>query len=132
VDRDAGTPQVFVSPFSMPDRERRIVSKDGGTQPRWSPDGREIFFIGVDGILMGAPVHGGGTLTIGMPKRVLHRPYYSGFGLIERPDTYDVAPDGRFLMLKQQSRPEDGPQAATVVIVKNWLDELQRLVPVAR
>ena len=132
VDRDAGTPQVFVSPFSMPDRERRIVSKDGGTQPRWSPDGREIFFIGVDGILMGAPVHGGGTLTIGMPKRVLHRPYYSGFGLIERPDTYDVAPDGRFLMLKQQSRPEDGQQAATVVIVRNWLDELRRLVPVAR
>jgi hypothetical protein len=108
------------------------VSKDGGTQPRWSPDGREIFFIGPDGILMSAALLPGDTLGIGIPRRVLQRPYYNGFGLVERPDTYDVAPDGRFLMLKQESSSVARDLPATVVVVKNWLEELKRLVPLAR
>lgn len=127
-DRDA-PPQVFVSPMGNPDRERTIVSKDGGTQPRWSPDGREIFFIGADGILMSAAVHAGVTVAVGSPRRVLPRPYYNGLGLIERPDTYDVASDGRrFLMLKQLTEPNQPLEPATVVVVRNWAEEVRRLL----
>jgi serine/threonine-protein kinase len=130
VVRDTDSPpQVFVSPFSSPDRERTIVSKDGGTQPRWSPNGREIFFVGLDGILMSAPVRGDAPLSVGVPSRVLQRPYYNGFGLVERPDTYDVARDGqRFLMLKQFTNPNQPPEPATVVVVKNWTEEVRRLL----
>ena len=125
----ASAPQVFVSPFSNPDRERTIVSKDGGTQPRWSPDGREIFFIGSDGFLMSATVGAGATMSVGVPARVLARPYFNGFGLFERPDTYDVASDGRrFLMLKQLTDPNQPTKPATVVVVKNWAQEVRRLL----
>jgi hypothetical protein len=40
--------------------------------------------------------------------------------------TYDVAPDGeRFLVVKRGA----GAQSAEVILVQNWFDELQRLVP---
>ena len=42
---------------------------------------------------------------------------------------YDVAPDGRFLMTKDASSSND-EDPAQVVLIQNWLDELQRLVPV--
>ena len=130
VVRDTDSPpQVFVSPFSSPDRERTIVSKDGGTQPRWSPDGREIFFVGLDGILMSASVRSDTRMSVGVPSRVLQRPYYNALGLVERPDTYDVAPDGqRFLMLKQFTNPNQPPEPAKVVVVKNWAEEMRRLL----
>jgi serine/threonine-protein kinase len=130
VARNVGTPpQVFVSPFSHPDEGRSLVSKDGGTQPRWRSDGRELFFIGLDGILMSAPVRADATLRIGIPTRVLAQPYYNGFGLLERPGTYDVSPDGqRFLMLKQPADPNQRTESATVIVVKNWIEEVQRLL----
>lgn len=122
-------PHVFVSPFSTPERERTVVSKDGGTQPRWSPDGREIFFVGLDGILMSAPVRANARMSAGVPSRVLQRPYYNGLGLVERPDTYDVARDGqRFLMLKQFTNANQPPEPATVVVVKNWTEQVRRLL----
>jgi Tol biopolymer transport system component/tRNA A-37 threonylcarbamoyl transferase component Bud32 len=40
----ASEPQVFVIPFP-PTGERWQVSSDGGVQPRWSPDGDELFYL---------------------------------------------------------------------------------------
>jgi hypothetical protein len=88
-----------------------------------------IFFIGVDGTLMSAPVRTGGRMSVSVPSRVLQRPYYNGLGLVERPDTYDVAADRqRFLMLKQLTNPNQPQEPATVVVVKNWAEEVRRLL----
>jgi Tol biopolymer transport system component len=125
--------QVFVARLSSPDSERTLVSRDGGTHPLWSPDGREIFFIGPDGVLMSAPVDLGAAIRIGVPTRVLQRPYYTTASLIRPPGPYDVSADGqRFLMLKQVTNPSQAPEPATVVVVKNWTEELRRLVPAQR
>ena len=134
VVQDAGSaPQVFVSPFSNPESERTLVSRDGGAQPRWSPDGRELFFIGFDGTLMHAAVRSGAALSVGVPTRVLPRPYYNGFSLVERPASYDVSPDGRrFLMLKQVTSADEPSRPATIVVVKQWMEELRRLLPPPR
>ena len=68
---------------------------------------------------MSAPVRTDARMSVGVPSRVLQRPYYNGLGLVERPDTYDIAPDGRrFLMLKQFTNPNQQPEPATVVVVK--------------
>ncbi len=56
-------------------------------------------------------------------------PYY--FNRSER--TYDLDPDGqRFLMVKDAALTDDSstPTQSQIVLVENWLDELQRLVPV--
>jgi hypothetical protein len=41
------------------------------------------------------------------------------------PRTYDVAADGRFLMIE----PNESSRAASLILVKNWFEELKRLVP---
>ncbi|MEO8076655.1 MAG: hypothetical protein ABI818_10025, partial [Acidobacteriota bacterium] len=133
VEDSGSAPQVFVSPFFHPESERTLVSRDGGVQPRWSPDGRELFFIGFDGTLMHAAVRVGSALSVGVPTRLLPRPYYNGFSLVERPATYDVSPDGRrFLMLKQITSGAEPSRPATVIVVKQWMEELRRLVPPPR
>jgi hypothetical protein len=78
---------------------------------------------------MSASVRSDTRMSVGVPSRVLQRPYYNGLGLVERPDTYDVAPDGqRFLMLKQLTNPSQPPEPAKVVVVKNWAEEMRRLL----
>ena len=66
---------------------------------------------------------------MGTATRVLKRAYYGGLALLSRAGTYDVAPDGRFLMLKQAGDAGQPVEPATVIVVKNWLEELKRLVP---
>ena len=41
---------------------------------------------------------------------------------------FDVAPDGRFLMLKPSGRAAGAPQK-NIIVVQNWFEELKRLVP---
>jgi eukaryotic-like serine/threonine-protein kinase len=123
-------PEVFVSPFATPEQGRTVVSTAGGSQPRWARDGRELFFTAPDGALMSARIGTGPTFTAGTPVRVLRQRYYNSLGLLERPGTYDVSPDGqRFLVLKQGAGPDQPPAPATVVVVKNWIEDLRRLVP---
>ena len=130
---DAGSPpEVFVSPFADPAQGRTLVSTAGGSQPRWSRDGQELFYTALDGLLMSARIGGGPALAAGTPTPVLRRRYYNGLGLLVRPGTFDVAPDGRFLVLKQGDGPDQPAEPATVVVVKNWLEELRRVAPAAR
>jgi eukaryotic-like serine/threonine-protein kinase len=130
---ETGTPQIFVSAFANPDGARIQVTPSGGTEPRWSRDGRELFFIGLDGRLMTAPVSAGEMPAIGAPVAVLHQRYVGGPTLLSRAATFDVSPDGRrFVMLKQSGGDGQPPEPATVVVVKNWVAELQRTVPTQR
>jgi tRNA A-37 threonylcarbamoyl transferase component Bud32 len=125
--------EVFVSPLASPALGRTLVSTAGGSQPRWARDGRELFYTAVDGALMRVPIHPGTTFSAGTPTPLFARRYYNGLGLLERPGTYDVAPDGRrFLVLKQGDGPDQPATPATVVVVKNWADELRRLVSPSR
>ena len=51
VSNDSGRPEVFVQSFPE-GRGRTQVSTGGGTQVRWSADGKEIFYVAPDGRMM--------------------------------------------------------------------------------
>ena len=71
-------------------------------------------------------------ITIGPPAQVLTTAYYGAITVLSRTGTYDVAPDGkRFLMLKEADA-ANAPRSAQIVVVRNWREELSRLVPVQR
>ena len=56
--------------------------------------------------------------------------FCAGRGIASRGGTYDVSPDGqRFLMIKTTGDPGRLPEQPAVVVVKNWGEELKRLVP---
>ncbi len=131
VERDAGPPQVFVRPFPNVDGARVQVSVDGGTQPVWARNSRELFYLGRDGSVMSAAVAAGTRFSAATPQRVVPPGYFDGRGLTA-PRTYDVSPDGRFLMIKADSAGEGAAEPAAdprMIVVLNWSAELARVVP---
>jgi DNA-binding winged helix-turn-helix (wHTH) protein/Tol biopolymer transport system component len=89
----AGGGGVVVQPFPGPGG-RTQISEAGGAQPRWSRDGREIFYIAPNRTLMAVPF----DVTVGTAGRA--HPLFRT--RIVAPNLawfqYDVAPDGRFLI----------------------------------
>jgi hypothetical protein len=106
------------------------VSQNGGSEPQWSRDGRELFYL--EGNRMMAAGVRNDRQTPFEPARVLFdAPFFHfplrNFILTQR--SYDVAPDGRFLMLRAEQAAA-APAPSSIVVVQNWTEELKRLVPV--
>ncbi|HET7451167.1 MAG TPA: protein kinase, partial [Thermoanaerobaculia bacterium] len=120
---ESGRREIYVQRF--PDgAAREQVSVDGGGSPRWSPDGKEIFFVSLDGKMMAASFDSAGAI----PKISLPRPLFpvsrvqleEGYPGTQASD-WDVAPDGRFLMLLPVSEKD----ATVLTVVLNWAAGLE-------
>jgi serine/threonine-protein kinase len=111
-----GRREIFVTPFPSA-ATKHVVSHDGGSEPRWSRDGRELFFRG-PAALMSATVAPGPVFVAGTPRPLFP---LAGFRSARNRQQYDVAPDGqRFLMIRE---PAD-PGTDRVVYVDQWFPEL--------
>jgi len=127
---DAGPLQVYVRPFPEVGRERRQVSNAGGSGPRWSKDGKELFYLAADGALMSVQVGSGTTWNPGPPVPIVKASdSYFRASIVGR--TYDVSPDGkRFLRVKNPIGQAAGTPAS-IVVVRNWIEEVKARVPAA-
>jgi serine/threonine protein kinase/Tol biopolymer transport system component len=109
--------EIVVRTFPNPSGKWQ-VSTDGGTRPVWSRDGKELYYIALDGNLMAVDVMSGldGSFEGGSPK-VLFNPRTNPL----REDRFDVTKDGRFLIptLTQKS-------ALPITVVVNWEAALKR------
>jgi serine/threonine-protein kinase len=122
VSNESGRNEVYVAPLERPG-ERSTVSTDGGNEPVWSPNGRELFFRNSNDMLV-VDISTSPTLSSGKPRRLFTGAYERTLALWPN---YDVANDGqRFLMVKMLD-PEASPMQINVVL--NWIDELNRLLP---
>jgi Tol biopolymer transport system component len=120
VTNESGQFEVFVRPYPGPDR-RVPVSTEGGTGPRWNPNGKELFYR-LGNRMMVVDVASGPDLKLSKP-RVLFEQRYT-FGSAQTIGSYDVAADGqRFVMVKDDSG------SGRLNIVLNWLEELKARVP---
>jgi serine/threonine-protein kinase len=107
---------------------RQQISTSGGQRPLWSRNGRELFFGSLDNRQMFVvPVQSGTTLVAGRPQ-VLFEFAMSAPAPGGRP--YDIAPDGRFLIIRSGQSETEGGTASNLIVVQNWFEELKRLVPV--
>jgi serine/threonine protein kinase len=107
---ETGRREVYLQPF--PDGGERVqVSANGGRDPRWSRDGKTLYFREGDK-MMAASVVGA---AVGRPSMLFEK----------RIEDYDVAADGRFLAVL----PDPTAPPAPVNVVLNWLEELRRLAP---
>ena len=96
-----------------------------GTQPLWAPTekGQELFWVAPDGAIMAVRYDALGAkwTTLGRPETIIEGGAYANGGPLTT-RSYDVFPDGQsFLMVKQD--------AAKIIVVRNWVDKLKRLVP---
>jgi Tol biopolymer transport system component len=90
---ESGRSDIVIQAFPQA-RERLAVSTAGGTEPRWSADGTEIYYVALDGNMMAVPVVvKGSTLELGSPVAL----FFAGLGRNPFRFEYAVSRDGRFL-----------------------------------
>jgi hypothetical protein len=96
------------------------VSSDGGTQVRWRPDGKELFYVALDGRLMAVPIGvaaGGEAIKAGAPVRLFAPGVPFVFGGGTALPSYAVSRDGqRFLMTTIPLPPTSLP----ITVLLNW------------
>lgn len=117
---ESGRWEVYVRFFLGPGPKWQVSS--GGamealfgssTGPKWSSDGKELFYISLDGKLMSVPVRSGSTFQMGTPRPLFTLPEGS---------EYEPSPDSqRFLLLVPD---KTAPTPITVVL--NWTAALNR------
>ena len=89
----------------------------------WSRDGQELLYGDGQGRMMSVSVDLQPTFKSGDPSVVFKGPYKFDRPFIRN---YDLHPDGqRFLMIKEG----EGSERIDLVLVQNWFEELERLVP---
>ena len=119
---ESGSNEVYVRPFPEIDAGRWQVSTEGGVQPLWARSGNELFYRNGEAV-MAVPIETNPGFTAGNPEVVFEGRYF-----IENDGrSYDVSLDGeQFLMIRQV---EDISATPQIIIVENWFEELERLVP---
>lgn len=121
---ESGQYEVLVRPYPNADSGRWVISMAGGRQPVWSRDGRELFYRDFSGALIAVPVTATPRFRAGRPMKLLDGGGFAGAGPTGSSQTYDVARDGRFLMLKTAAGSN-----SSLVIVHNWVEALKRPAP---
>jgi len=85
--------------------------------PGWDPHGRELYYRNGDK-MMAVAIQTRQTFVAATPHLLFAGPYREG--------PYEVAADGRFIMIEQvQSK----TSATEITLVTNWFEELKRRVP---
>jgi len=124
VSDKSGQNEIYARPYPGPGAEVTI-SVDGGTEPRWSPAGNEIFYRRGGGLFVATAEERGSELVVGTPVRVFPDPY-------RREDAvranYDISPKGDRIVFVEDS---DASTASgdRIYLVLNWFTELQAIIP---
>jgi eukaryotic-like serine/threonine-protein kinase len=126
ISDESGRYEVYVQPYPGPGGKWQI-STQGGTEPVWNPNGRELFYRSGDK-MMAVEVTTQPGFAASTPRMLFE-------GRYEFPPVplhnFDVSPDGqRFLMLKPSEQAMAAPTQINVVL--NWFEELKQKVPTGK
>jgi Tol biopolymer transport system component len=113
---------VFVQAFPDGGHKVRVsATTDGGAQPRWRKDGRELFFVAKDQRLMALAVEESGeVLRLGPARPLFRMPFGPVAGLATRAG-YDVTRDGQRFIIAE---PRPGGRTSALAVVVNWTTAL--------
>ena len=122
--------EIYVQPYPGLGGKWQI-STDGGNEPVWNPNGRELFYRNGDK-MMAVDVTTQPTFSVSNRKMLFEGGYrltaIGGVRGVGHPH-YDVSPDGqRFLMVKDI----EAPAIMQINVVLNWFEELKQKVPTGK
>ncbi|HXT21687.1 MAG TPA: hypothetical protein VN923_13125, partial [Thermoanaerobaculia bacterium] len=118
---ESGRYEIFVQPLARGGKWQ--VSTDGGTQPRWRRDGRELFFLAADQKVMAVPCGGASGAFEAGPPNALFQAHVGG-SLAVGTDEFVPSPDGqRFLVATLLDQPGT---TAPIIVVLDWAAELTK------
>jgi hypothetical protein len=110
--------QIYVISFPAADQKRQI-SINGGAQPRWRGDGKELYYLSLDGKMMAVGLTLTNKIDAGIPREL----FETNINVDATRDQYAVTADGqRFLILK----PVSGATSPPITAVLNWTAALRK------
>jgi serine/threonine protein kinase/Tol biopolymer transport system component len=116
-----GRSEIWVRPYPGPGAPVR-VSPNGGAEPVWARNGRELFYLdALKQQIMAVPIQSAAEFRFSPPVALFNT---AEFVFLPQPPSYDIAADGRFLMIESMGRRQPGTRPLTVVL--NWTEELKR------
>jgi Tol biopolymer transport system component len=121
---ESGRNEVYVRSYAEGGGKRQ-VSTQGGNNPRWSRDGREIFFLS-QGSLWSAAVQTSSSFTAAAPRKL----FDVSDDIVRGVDLYDVSPDGEHFVMVQKEPFELRP--LELVIVPGWVEEMKARLAAAK
>ena len=111
--------EIYVRPFPAVKEGKWKVSTNGGSDPAWAPDGRELFYRNGNR-MMAVPIQTESSFRSSKPEVL-----FEGRYLARVSRHYDVSADGqRFLMIKEG---EDEDRLPEIIVVQNWAEELKSI-----
>jgi serine/threonine protein kinase/Tol biopolymer transport system component len=126
ISNESGRYEVYVQPYPGPGGKWQI-STEGGTEPVWNPNGRELFYRSGNK-MMAVDITTQPGFAAGTPRMLFEGLYDPAPFPIAN---YDVSRDGqRFLMLKPSEQAQAAPTQINVVL--NWFEELKQKVPTGK
>jgi len=126
VSDESGRFEIYVQPYPGPGGKWQI-STEGGTEPAWNPNGRELFYRSGNK-MMAVDITNQPAFAVGRPRLLFEGQYLTTVATFPN---YDVSPDGqRFLMLKPVEQEQAAPTQINVVL--NWFEELKQKVPTGK
>jgi serine/threonine-protein kinase len=119
---ESGSTEIYLRPFPAGGGKWQ-VSTDGGTYPRWSRTGRELFYRKGSGLMAVSVSSAGESFVAEKPRQLYEGAFMTlSVGGMTLAD-YDVAPDGkRFVMMQGEQKAQE--MKATFVF--NWFEDLRR------
>jgi DNA-binding winged helix-turn-helix (wHTH) protein/Tol biopolymer transport system component len=114
---ESGTMEAYVQSFPVPGAKRK-VSVSGGSEPQWRRDGRELFYISPDHMMMAVAVVSGGSLHVGRPQALFRAPIIGS--LSDFLNYYTVTADGQRFLVDSVATENASPEPITVLV--NWTE----------
>jgi Tol biopolymer transport system component len=112
---ESGTYQIVVQTFPDVSGGKWQITSDGGVEPKWRRDGRELYYLNLDGKLMSVAI-GGPPFSAGRPVELFQTPLTVNRAQPTRDRRYDIAPDGRFLLVIPSATGAPTPYS----VIVNW------------
>ncbi len=122
---DTGTFEVYVRPFPSSAGKWQI-SSGGGHFPKWSPNGRQLFYRSADNRIMVATYRVVGNSFLADKPRVWSETQVEHRG---PSPTFDLHPDGKRFVVLKAAEGEKEPGIQKAILVLNFSEELRRRVP---
>jgi Tol biopolymer transport system component len=121
---ESGNYEIYVQSFTSDGKvgaDKRRVSTNGGTQPVWRRDGKELFFVADNGKLMSVNVkNNGAELEFGPPKALFQAHMQNRYSISHE---YDVSPDGQKFLVGTLIGESKVPPPTVIL---NWMADLKK------
>ena len=111
---ESGSPEVYVRRF--PDTGTKWqISTHGGAQGHWRADGKELFYLALDGRLMGVDIKASSSVEAGAPHALFNTGIAGAY--VDRFNQYLVMRDGQRFIVNRSAEDEN---SAPITVMMNW------------